>query len=230
MAATVIVTGGTGGLGHAVTERFLDDGWRVVVPWVAEHELERLERRDTLELIQADLFDEQSVASVVELAAQDETRPLRAVVNLVGGFSEGGRIHETPIADFEAQLRLNLRPTYLATAAALPTLIAQGGGSVVCVSTRAALRPFPGASGYITAKAAVLAFVDAAAVEYKKDGVRVNAVLPSIVDTPANRDANPDGTFDNWVQPQEIAEVIAFLCSDAAAVTSGAHVPVYGRA
>jgi NAD(P)-dependent dehydrogenase (short-subunit alcohol dehydrogenase family) len=230
MAATVIVTGGTGGLGHAVTERFLDDGWRVVVPWVAEHELERLERRDTLELIQADLFDEQSVASVVKLAARDETRPLRAVVNLVGGFSEGGRIHETPIADFEAQLRLNLRPTYLATAAALPTLIAQGGGSVVCVSTRAALRPFPGASGYITAKAAVLAFVDAAAVEYKKDGVRVNAVLPSIVDTPANRDANPDGTFDNWVQPQEIAEVIAFLCSDAAAVTSGAHVPVYGRA
>jgi NAD(P)-dependent dehydrogenase (short-subunit alcohol dehydrogenase family) len=230
MAATVIVTGGTGGLGHAVTERFLDDGWRVVVPWVAEHELERLERRDTLELIQADLFDEQSVASVVKLAAQAETRPLRAVVNLVGGFSEGGRIHETPIADFEAQLRLNLRPTYLATAAALPTLIAQGGGSVVCVSTRAALRPFPGASGYITAKAAVLAFVDAAAVEYKKDGVRVNAVLPSIVDTPANRDANPDGTFDNWVQPQEIAEVIAFLCSDAAAVTSGAHVPVYGRA
>jgi NAD(P)-dependent dehydrogenase (short-subunit alcohol dehydrogenase family) len=230
MAASVIVTGGTGGLGHAVTERFLDDGWRVVVPWVAERELERVRRRDTLELIQADLFDEQSVASVVELAAQDETRPLRAVVNLVGGFSEGGRIHETPVADFESQLRLNLRPTYLATAAALPTLIAQGGGSVVCVSTRAALRPFPGASGYITAKAAVLAFVDAAAVEYKKDGVRVNAVLPSIIDTPANRAANPDGKFDNWVQPQEIAEVIAFRCSDAAAVTSGAHVPVYGRA
>jgi NAD(P)-dependent dehydrogenase (short-subunit alcohol dehydrogenase family) len=230
MAASVIVTGGTGGLGHAVTERFLDDGWRVVVPWVAERELERVRQRDTLELIQADLFDEESVASVVKLAAQDETRPLRAVVNLVGGFSEGGRIHETPIADFEAQLRLNLRPTYLATAAALPTLIAQGGGSVVCVSTRAALRPFPGASGYITAKAAVLAFVDAAAVEYKKDGVRVNAVLPSIIDTPANRTANPDGKFDNWVQPEEIAEVIAFLCSDAAAVTSGAHVPVYGRA
>jgi NAD(P)-dependent dehydrogenase (short-subunit alcohol dehydrogenase family) len=230
MAASVIVTGGTGGLGHAVTERFLDDGWRVVVPWVAERELERLERRDTLELIQADLFDEQSVASVVKLAAQDQTRPLRALVNLVGGFSEGGRIHETPIADFEAQLRLNLRPTYLATAAALPTLMAQGGGSIVCVSTRAALRPFPGASGYITAKAAVLAFVDAAAAEYKKDGIRVNAVLPSIIDTPANRAANPDGKFDNWVQPQEIAEVIAFLCSDAAAVTSGAHVPVYGRA
>lgn len=230
MAATAIVTGGTGGLGHAVTERFLADGWRVVVPWVADRELERVGAHDRLELIQADLFDEQSVAAVVELAAQDEERPLQAVVNLVGGFSEGGRIHETSIADFEAQLRLNLRPTYLVTAASLPHLLAGGGGSVVCVSTRAALRPFPGAAGYITSKAAVLAFVDAAAVEYRKDGVRVNAVLPSIIDTPPNRAANPDGNYDNWVQPREIADVIAFLCSDAAAVTSGAHVPVYGRA
>ena len=245
MAATAIVTGGTGGLGHAVTERFLADGWRVVVPWVARapaagasahgggeggsDELERMGAHDGLELIQADLFDEPSVASVVRLAAQDEGRPLRAVVNLVGGFSEGGRIHETPIDDFEGQLRLNLRPTYLVTSAALPHLLDRGG-SVVCVSTRAALRPFPGAAGYITAKAAVLAFVDAAAVEYRKDGVRVNAVLPSIIDTPANRAANPDGNYDTWVRPQEIADVIAFLCSDAAAVTSGAHVPVYGRA
>jgi NAD(P)-dependent dehydrogenase (short-subunit alcohol dehydrogenase family) len=230
MTATAIVTGGTGGLGQAVTERFLADGWRVVVPWVAEHELERVGRHDALELVQADLFDEGSVASVVALAAQDEGRPLQAVVNLVGGFSQGGRIHETPVDDFEAQLRLNLRPTYLVTAAAMGHLIASGAGSVVCVSTRAALRPFPGAAGYITAKAAVLAFVDAAAVEYKRDGVRVNAVLPSIIDTPANRADNPDGNFDTWVQPQEIADVIAFLCSPAAAVTSGAHVPVYGRA
>jgi len=246
MAATAIVTGGTGGLGHAVTKRFLAGGWRVVVPWVARApvqdgvtrgaawggsgELERVGTHEGLELVQADLFDATSVASVVKLAAQDETRPLQAVVNLVGGFSEGGRIHETPVDDFEAQLRLNLRPTYLVTAAALPHLLDAGGGSVVCVSTRAALRPFPGAAGYITAKAAVLAFVDAAAAEYRKDGVRVNAVLPSIIDTPANRAANPDANFDNWVQPQEIADVIAFVCSDAAAVTSGGHIPVYGRA
>lgn len=230
MAGTAIVTGGTGGLGIAVTERFLDDGWRVIVPWVSERELERVGSREGLELIQADLFDEQSVASVVQLATQDAARPLQSVVNLVGGFSTGGRIHETPVGDFEAQLRLNLRPTYLVTAAALPALIDAGGGSIVCVSTRAALRPFPGAVGYVTAKAAVLAFVDAAAVEYKKDGIRVNAVLPSIIDTPANRATNPDSNFDTWVQPQEIADVIAFLCSDAAAVTSGAHVPVYGRA
>src|SRR3954470_9418288 len=108
MAATAIVTGGTGGLGHAVTERFLADGWRVVVPWVAERELERVGTHDGLELIQADLFEAPAAPAVVQPPAQDEGRPRQAVVNLVGGFSQGGRIHETPIDDFEAQLRLNL--------------------------------------------------------------------------------------------------------------------------
>jgi NAD(P)-dependent dehydrogenase (short-subunit alcohol dehydrogenase family) len=230
MGRTAIVTGGTGGLGSAVTRAFLDDGWRVIVPWVAERELERVERVPGLELVQADLFDEASVAAVAQLAAQDPGSPLGAVVNLVGGYAEGGRVHETPIADFEAQLRINLRPTYLVSAAALPHLIAAGGGSIVCVSTRAAVRPFPGAAGYIASKAAVLAFVDALAVEYRNDDVRANAVLPSIIDTPANRAANPDAKVERWVQPEEIAAVIRFLCSDDARPTSGAHIPVYGKA
>jgi NAD(P)-dependent dehydrogenase (short-subunit alcohol dehydrogenase family) len=230
MGRTAIVTGGTGGLGHAVTKAFLADGWRVVVPWVDEKELERLEPDARLALIQADLCDEGSVAEVVALAAGDDAAPLRAVANLVGGFAQGGRIHETPVADFEDQFRLNLRPTYLVTAAAVPHLIDAGGGAIVCVSTRAVLRPFPGAAGYIASKAAVLAFVDAAAAEYRNDNVRVNAVLPSVIDTPANRAANPDGNFERWVQPEEIAAVIRFLCSDDAAATSGAHVPVYGKA
>jgi NAD(P)-dependent dehydrogenase (short-subunit alcohol dehydrogenase family) len=230
MGRTAIVTGGTGGLGSAVTRALLDDGWRVVVPWVAEAELDRVERVPGLELIQADLFDETSVAAVAALGAQDGANPLGAVVNLVGGYAEGGRVHETPIADFEAQLRVNLRPTYLTSAAALPHLIAAGGGSIVCVSTRAAVRPFPGAAGYIASKAAVLAFVDALAVEYRADDVRANAVLPSIIDTPANRAAHPDAAVERWVQPEEIAAVIRFLCSDDARPTSGAHIPVYGKA
>jgi NAD(P)-dependent dehydrogenase (short-subunit alcohol dehydrogenase family) len=230
MSRTAIVTGGTGGLGQAVTAAFLAGGWRVVVPWVSERELGRIEPHPDLELIQADLFEEASVAAVIERSAQDPARPLRAVVNLVGGFHEGGRVHETPIAQFEDQLRLNLRPTYLVTAAALPHLMASEGGAIVCVSTRAAVRPFPGAAGYIAAKAAVLAFVDALAVEYRNDDVRANAVLPSIIDTPANRAATPDGAFERWVQPEEIAAVIRFLCSDEARPTSGAHIPVYGKA
>ena len=113
MAGTALITGGTGGLGTAVVERFLADGWRVVVPWVAEKELERLPARDSLELVRADLFEPESVARAVEAAAAQPGAPLGALVNLVGGFSAPGRVHETPIEEFETQFRLNLRPAYL---------------------------------------------------------------------------------------------------------------------
>jgi NAD(P)-dependent dehydrogenase (short-subunit alcohol dehydrogenase family) len=226
MQRTAIVTGGTGGLGAAVTGRLLEDGWRVVVPWFAERELERVEAHERLDLVQADLTDPASAASVAEAAGAD----LRALVNLVGGFAMGERLHETPIDDFERLLRLNLRPTYLMSAAALPAMLAAGSGSIVCVSARPAVQPFSGAAGYITAKAAVLAFVDVLDAEYRADGIRANAIMPSVIDTPANRESQPDADHDRWVRPAEIARVIGFLASDDAAVTSGAHIPVYGRA
>jgi len=226
MDRTVIVTGGTGGLGAAVTHTLLDEGWRVVVPWFAERELERVREHERLELVQADLTDPDSAAGVVAAAGDG----LRALVNLVGGFAMGDRVHQTPVDEFEKQLRLNLRPTYLMCAAAIPPMLAAGGGAIVCVSSRAAVQPFPGAAGYITAKAGVLAFVDALHEEYRNDHIRTNAILPSTIDTPANRASMPDADFDTWVKPEEIARVIAVLCSDDARVTSGAHVPVYGRA
>jgi NAD(P)-dependent dehydrogenase (short-subunit alcohol dehydrogenase family) len=226
MARTVVVTGGTGGLGAAVTRALLAADWDVVVPWFAEAELERVDAHERLTLVQADLTEPRSAADAVAAAGDD----LRAVVNLVGGFAMGGRVHETPIDDFERQLRLNLRPTYLMCAAALPVLLAAGGGAIVCVSSRAAVSPFSGAAGYITAKAAVLAFVDALAAEYRDDDVRINAILPSTIDTPANRSSMPDADFGTWVAPEQIARVVCFLCGDDAGVISGGHIPVYGRA
>ena len=230
MGKTALITGGTGGLGVAVTDRLLDGGWRVVVPWIVEAELERVQQRDRLELVKADLFDPAGVADAVSLAASDGDAPLRGVVNLVGGFQAGKRVHETPIDDFEKQFRLNLRATYLVTQASLPALTSAGGGSVVCVGTRAALEPFSGAAGYVSSKAAVLAFARAVAVEYRDDRVRCNAILPSVIDTPANRAAMPNADHDRWVTPAEIAGVIAFLLSDDSSPTSGALIPVYGRA
>jgi NAD(P)-dependent dehydrogenase (short-subunit alcohol dehydrogenase family) len=226
MERTVIVTGGTGGLGAAVTRTLLGADWRVVVPWFDERELERVEAQDGLELVRADLTDPDSAKNVVATAGDS----LRALVNLVGGFAMGGRVHETPVDEFEKQLRLNLRPTYLMCAAAIPVLLGAGGGAIVCVSSRAAVQPFGGAAGYITAKRAVLALVDALHEEYRDDHIRTNAILPSTIDTPANRRSMPDADFDTWVKPEEIARVIALLISDDAQVTSGAHVPVYGRA
>jgi NAD(P)-dependent dehydrogenase (short-subunit alcohol dehydrogenase family) len=223
---TVIVTGGTGGLGAAVTRTLLDEGWRVVVPWFDERELERVDEHDRLMLVQADLTDPASAANVVARAGEG----LSALVNLVGGFAQGDRVHETPIDEFERMLRLNLRPTYLMSAAAIPPMLARGGGAIVCVSARAAIQPFPGAAGYITSKAAVLAFVDVLHAEYRGDGIRANAIMPSIIDTPANRASQPDADYSGWVKPDEIARVVAHLCSDDAGVTSGGHIPVYGRA
>jgi NAD(P)-dependent dehydrogenase (short-subunit alcohol dehydrogenase family) len=230
MRRSAIITGGTGGLGSAVVARLLDDGWRVVVPWIMEGELERTPAREGLELARADLLEPDAVASVVEQAAGARDAPLRAVVNLVGGFAMGGRVHETAIEEFEEQFRLNLRPTYLVTAAAMPHLLAAGEGSIVCVGTRAAVQPFSGAAGYIASKAAVIAFAQAVAAEYKHDGIRCNVILPSVIDTPANRASMPKADHEKWVKPAEIAGVIAHLVSDESRPITGAAVPVYGRA
>jgi NAD(P)-dependent dehydrogenase (short-subunit alcohol dehydrogenase family) len=218
------VTGAAGGLGGAVVRRLVADSWRVLAV------VRGSEVVDGAVTVRADVTDPAEVADVVTAAAGDPDAPLGAVVNLVGGFAPGGRVHETPVDEFEAQFRLNLRPAYVVTAAALPHLVAGGGGSVVCVSSRAALRPFAGAAGYVVSKAALLSFVDTLAVEYRDDRVRVNAVLPSVIDTPANRGAQPSADFSKWVTGEQIADVIAFLCSDASAATSGAHIPIYGRA
>jgi NAD(P)-dependent dehydrogenase (short-subunit alcohol dehydrogenase family) len=230
VARSALITGGSGGLGSAVTRAFLDAGWRVVVPLYDEAERERVPQHDRLVLERADLFDPDSAAEIAGLAGADPDAPLAGVVNLVGGFATGGRVHEMPIDDYEAQLRLNLRPTYLVCQAALPHLLAAGGGANVCVSSRAALKPFAGAAGYVVAKAAVLAFVDVLATEYRDDAIRVNAILPSVIDTPANRRSMPDADHARWVSPEQIASVVRFLCEDGSGVVSGAHVPVYGRA
>ncbi|NES28898.1 SDR family NAD(P)-dependent oxidoreductase [Micromonospora terminaliae] len=225
---TVLVTGGTGGLGGAVTTAFLKAGWRVVVP---EREGGGTAPAGAGPVrVTSDLLDPEGVARAVAVAAAEPAAPLRAVVNLVGGYASGGLVHETPIEEFDRMLRINLRPTYLVTQAALPHLVAAGGGAVVCVSARAAVAPFPGAAGYATAKAAVQAFANAVAVEYRQRGVRSNTVLPSVIDTPANRAAQPDADHRRWVPPAEIAAVIRFLASDESAPTSGASIPVYGRA
>ncbi len=228
MDATVLVTGGTGGLGGAVTESLLAAGWRVVVP-TREPVRERIAQREGLEFVPADLLEPPSVAEAVGVAAVGPA-PLRAVVNLVGGYAGGPRVHETEPGDFDRQLTLNLRPTFLVTRAALPRLIDAGGGALVYVSSRAAVQPFAGAAAYITAKAAVLAFAQAVAVEYRADGIRANTILPSIIDTSANRAAMPNADHSRWVPPEQLAAVIRFLCSEESAPTSGAAVPVYGRA
>jgi NAD(P)-dependent dehydrogenase (short-subunit alcohol dehydrogenase family) len=220
---TALITGGAGGLGAAVVDAFVADGWRVVVPDVLPGPSERLP--DVIEAIQADLTDPDDVARVVRAAAGDEAQPLRALVNLVGGFKADQHVADTPLADFEALFTLNLRPTYLVTQCVLPRLVAGGGGAIVCVSSQAALEPWAGGAGYAASKAAVLAFARTVAKEHARDGVRCNAIAPSLIDTPANREAMPDA-IDKMVPPERIAATIRFLCSDDSAALNGVVLPV----
>ena len=224
------MAGGTGGLGTAVLRRLLDDGYPVVATWRSPRERDRTQQElggtaGPLTLVEADLLDTDAVDTVVA-GVED----LRSVVNLVGGYAGGGPVHSTEPEQFEGMLRLNLRPNFLLARAAMPRLVEAGGGTFVAVSSRAAVRPFPGAAGYITAKAGVLAFVAALDAEYGEAGVRANTVLPSVIDTPANRAAQPGADHSRWVPPEQIADVVRFLVSAESAPLRGAQIPVYGRA
>jgi NAD(P)-dependent dehydrogenase (short-subunit alcohol dehydrogenase family) len=225
MAGEVLVAGGTGALGAAVVKELVASGREVAATWLVERERERLEGLEGVELIKADLFDPNEAASAVASIGDIE-----AVVNLVGGYAQGGRVHELDPDEFDRLMRLNLRPNILLARAAIPRFLRRGAGAFVAVSARPALRPFPGAAPYIVSKAAVLSFIQTLDAEYRQDGVRANAVLPSVIDTPANRASQPEADYSNWVTPEAIAKVIRFLVSDESGPTSGAAVPVYGKA
>jgi NAD(P)-dependent dehydrogenase (short-subunit alcohol dehydrogenase family) len=218
---TALVTGGAGGLGRSVVDALLADDWRVVVP------VQRTgsdPEREGLTTVTADLTNPDDVARTVRAATDGP--PLKALVNLVGGFAADQPVADTPLVEFELLFTRNLRPTYLMTQAVLPILVANQGGSIVCTGAAAALHPFAGAAGYTAAKAAVIAFAKAVAEEGRPDGVRCNVILPSLIDTPANREFMPENEWHKLVPPQRIAEVVAFLCADASLALNGAALPV----
>ena len=225
MTPEVLVAGGTGALGTAVVKELVASGYPVGATWVVERERERLEGLEGVELIKADLFDAGEAASAVAAVSD-----IGAVVNLVGGYAEGGRVHETEPDEFDRLMRLNLTPNVMLARAAVPRFLRRGGGAFVAVSARPAVRPFSGAAPYIVAKAAVLSFIQTLDAEYRQDRVRANAILPSVIDTPANRESQPKADFERWVKPEDIAKVVRFLISEESGPTSGAAVPVYGRA
>lgn len=229
---SVLVTGGTGALGTAVCRELLEAGARVVASWVVESERDdaaaEFAGEGMFELIEADLSTGEGARAAARATASDSS--LIGLVNVAGGYGMGERIHETDPEEIERMLELNLMTAYRATRACLPAMLEARGGSIVCVSTRAAVDPYAGVAGYAVSKAAILAFVRQLDTEYRAEGIRANAILPSVIDTPANRESMPDADFSEWVDPAEIARVIRFLVSDSSKPTSGAEIPVYGLA
>jgi NAD(P)-dependent dehydrogenase (short-subunit alcohol dehydrogenase family) len=230
MPRVALVTGGSGALGTAITRRFLADGDVVCVPWIVEHEHERLQAsvdaatRPRLMLERCDVGQESAMAGLVGRTLERHGR-IDVLVTAVGGFAMGGLV-ETDRATWDAQLGLNLTTTYVASRAVLPAMLSAGAGRIVAVASRAVLPPAGGFIAYTVSKAAVIAFVQALAEETRGRGVTVNAVAPSTMDTPANRAAMPDTDPRTWTPVKAVADAIAYLSGDAAGHVTGSIVTI----
>ena len=228
-----LVAGGTGGLGRAVSLAFLQEGARVVVTYRKEDEFRALQtaagaKANALEGSAVDVTDEAAVTALIASVVSRHGR-LDALVNTVGGYAGGVTLWELDTKTFDHMLSLNLRSGYALARAAVRVMLRQGSGAIVNIAAKAALDHGAGAAAYAASKAAAVALMDSLAADLKGTGIRVNSVLPSIIDTEANRRAMPKADFSKWPKPEAIARVIVYLCSDAAAVVHGAAVPVYGE-
>jgi NAD(P)-dependent dehydrogenase (short-subunit alcohol dehydrogenase family) len=227
----VLVAGGTGGLGRAVSLAFLREGARVIVTWQNDLEFAGLKSaagaNSGLTGYRTDVTDAAAVEQLVQRILGDHGR-LDVLVNTVGGYA-GGKVWESEPATLDRMLALNLRSGFVLARAAARAMLGQGKGAIVNVAAKAALDHAAGLGAYAASKAAAVAMMDSLAADLKGTGVRVNSILPSIIDTEPNRKAMPDADFAKWPKPEEIARVILFLCSDDARVIHGAAIPVYGN-
>jgi len=228
-----LVAGGTGGLGRAVSAALLDEGADLIVTFRNDQEFRDLKSAagasaSRLAGHQVDVTDEASVQQLID-EINSEHGGLDVLVNTVGGYVGGTKLWELDTKRFDQMLALNLRSGYVLARAAVKVMLKQGNGAIVNVAAKAAFDHAAGAAAYAASKAAAVAMMDSLAADLKGSGVRVNSVLPSIIDTEANRKAMPQADFSKWPKPEEIARVILFLCSDDSKVINGAAIPVYGQ-
>ncbi|HEV2135571.1 MAG TPA: SDR family NAD(P)-dependent oxidoreductase [Terracidiphilus sp.] len=229
----VLVAGGAGGLGRAVSLAFLAEGAQVVVPYRRQSEMDALAKlagdAASLEGHVLDLSDSAAVTNLVEGILASHSH-LDILVNTVGAWAGGAKFWQADAGEFDRMLALNLRTGYSLLRAVLPPMLQQGSGAIVNIASRAAVDHAGSAAGYVASKAAAVAMIDSLAADLKGTGVRANSVLPGIIDTEANRQAMPNADFAKWPKPEAIARVILFLCSEDALLINAASIPVYGDA
>ncbi len=228
----VIITGASGGLGRETVRFFLEEGARIAACDVAEVPVAQIARADLRHRcvpVKLDVTSEQGAAELVSHALREFNR-VDVLLNLVGGWQGGVPLQKTSIDAWSEMFRLNLKTAFLCSRAVLPHMLQRRAGRIINVSSRTAVMPVANQAAYNAAKAGVIALTQTLAEEVKHEGITVNCVLPSVIDTEANRKAMPTADFPRWVKPVELARVIAFLASDASAPITGAAIPVYGRA
>jgi len=228
----VLITGATGEFGPYVARAFAATGARLSLTARKLPEAEDLAATlgldpDRLLPHAVDLTVADSVAGWVD-AVRARWARADVLVNLAGGYRPGKPLHELAEADLDFMLNINFRSTFLACRAVLPLMLAQQSGKIVNVGAKAGLQAGRKSTAYAVAKAGVLRLTEALSAEVREQGIHVNAVIPSTIDTPANRAAQPNADYSKWARPEDLAAVIVFLASDAAAAMHGAAVAVYG--
>lgn len=229
MAALTVICGATGALGSAIVDVFAGRGDQVIAVARSRGEVSKLQEKYR-GLVRGDTADLTSRLEVDELWERiDAIGTPNYLVNATGGF-RAGKVIDTNPDDYTFMINLNLSSAWWSCRAAARRMVAAGtSGAMVNVSSRSGVTPDGGAAAYSIAKAAVLKLTEVLAAELKSSGVRVNAVIPSLIDTPANRKSMPEKLLEKAVPPEQIAHVIAFLCSDASSAINGVAIPVYGR-
>ncbi|MEQ9618667.1 MAG: SDR family NAD(P)-dependent oxidoreductase [Deltaproteobacteria bacterium] len=227
-----IITGGTGALGKGVLSVFLELGANVFSTYRSDKELAECadlkeKHGDRVQFFKADVTSAADVSQLVTKTLETFSR-IDALVNIVGGFSQAP-ISETDEEAWDKMMNLNLKTAFLCSKAVLSRMMESGGGRIVNIASRPALKGSAGMGAYGASKAGVLNLTQSMADELREHNINVNAIVPGTIDTPANRKSMPDADHSKWVAPEDIGRVIAFLCSDGARAVSGAAVPVYGR-
>jgi NAD(P)-dependent dehydrogenase (short-subunit alcohol dehydrogenase family) len=229
---TVVVAGGTGALGGSVARAFLAAGDRVVVTSRRQKEIDELAAAaEKTTMLGGTVIDVTDEAAAGKFIADMESRfgSVDVLAITVGGYAGGKNVWEADLATYEQMLNLNLRAAFVMARAVLPGMIKRNRGAILNIASRAAYGHSAGAALYSASKAGVIALFDSLAEEVKPYNINVNSIVPSIMDTPANRRAMPKADFSMWPKTEDIAKVIVFLCSEDARVIHGAAVPVYGR-
>lgn len=216
----VLIAGGSGALGQTVVPAFTRAGAQVIT---ADRRAPPAQIASGAAM-NADVTDEADVQRLVNDVVRKAGR-IDALINLVGGFATG-RVEETDVALWQRMLTMNVTAAFLLSKAVLPHMVARGTGRIVHVVAWAAVEPFPGAAAYIVSKSSLLALIKVLALELSGSGVTVNGVLPSTIDTPANRASLPQTDPSTWTKPESIADTLLFLASEEAHQISGAAIPI----
>ncbi|MCG8317436.1 MAG: SDR family NAD(P)-dependent oxidoreductase [Pseudomonadales bacterium] len=226
----VVVTGAAGGLGQHIASHFRDQGAKLALVDYSDELLQKTFPKineDMEMLVACDLTNRESTGNAFK-DILGRFGCIDVLANIAGGFIMGEAVHETSDKTWDFLFNLNTRSILNTTAVTVPAMQGQGGGKIINVSAASSVKGIAQMGAYVASKCAVHRLTETMAEELREQNINVNCIMPSIIDTPTNRDAMPDADFAKWVTPQQLANVVGFLASDASSGVHGAGIPVVG--